>query len=91
MASGSDGGIPTSSRQIARLSRHEKQAVRRWLRAEGRRVGRAYRGLGTAVGMRELVQRANRQMRNGRAARILYPQDVGCGSRDAGQILREAR
>jgi len=41
--------------------------------------------------MRELIQRANRQMRNGRAARILYPQDVGCGSRDAGQILREAR
>lgn len=77
---------------MKRLSRHEKQAVRRFIRHRGRLERRAYRDQGTAVGVRNLIHMANKAMgADGRDARITYPQDVGCGVRSIHQILSEAK
>jgi hypothetical protein len=73
----------------SRLSRHEKQAVRRFIRERGRIEHRAYRTHGTAIGVRDLIIRANRRMARGREVTIAYPQDIGCGMRSVEQILRE--
>lgn len=79
----------SNSPRDQRLSRHERQAVRRFIRERARREGRAYRDVGSAVGVRSLIQRANRRMRGGREALVHYPQDVGCGVRSVDQILQE--
>lgn len=75
---------------MTRLNRHEKQAVRRFIRERARVENRAYRDQGTAVGVRSLIQRANKAMKQGHEARIAYPQDVGCGIRSVTQIINDA-
>lgn len=81
--------MPDPAARRSCLSRHEKQAVRRFVRERGRLERRAYRDHGTAIGVRSLILLANQKMRQGRDAIIVYPQDVGCGVRSVDQILRD--
>jgi hypothetical protein len=76
-----------------RLSRQEKQVVRRYIRQLAARHGRGHRGdRGTVAGTRGLIRRANERMgAEGSLAVVMYPQDVGAGWTSVRQILARGR
>lgn len=76
-----------------RLSRHEKQTVRRFIRRLAAKYGRSHKGSrGTVAGTRMLIRKANVEMgKKGRDALVLYPQDIGAGVVSVSQILLNHR